>query len=246
MTKRLFISDLHLDATRPDLTAAFFQFLEECASNCDELFILGDFFEVWLGDDDCSDFSNHIIKALGQLHCKTYIMHGNRDFLLGQQFCDQANATLLADPSIVELGERPALLMHGDSLCTSDVQYMRARAVLRSETFQADFLSKALDERAAIAAQMRGESKSHTRETAADIMDVTPSAVEAAFITADVDLLIHGHTHRPNHHTLTLKMDDSNRNNGVQADRFVLGDWHTSMQYLEATDEQLALKTYTF
>lgn len=252
MTHRLFISDLHLDASRPDLTDAFHQFLAGNAPDCDELFILGDFFEVWLGDDDDSKFSTNIIETLSKLNCQTFIMHGNRDFLIGSKFCDAADVTLLSDPSIIQLGDRPALLMHGDSLCTADTEYMKARATLRSKAFQADFLSKGLKERAAFANQMRGESKNHTRETAADIMDVTPSAVEDAFISAGVDLLIHGHTHRPNHHKVELAGQTENTQTTdtgpalSHADRFVLGDWHTSMQYLEAIDDRLTLKTYHF
>ena len=276
--KRLFISDLHLDESRPDLTQAFFRFVDEFAAKTDELYILGDFFEVWLGDDDKSDFALKVIQKLRCLPCKIFVMHGNRDFLIGSAFCRDANVVLLDDPSTIMFGNRKAVIMHGDSLCTLDVEYMKARALLRSEAFQTDFLDKPLAERAAFASQIRGESQSHTRQAASDIMDVTPSAVEHTFNHFGVDLLIHGHTHRPAHHTLMLYKSDSfltaagslsaegsqtaegslpaegsqtadgslPAEGSITADRIVLGDWHTSMQFLTANDDELSLQEFVF
>ncbi len=234
----IFISDLHLDPERSDLTDAFLRFLQTHCHDIDGLYILGDFFEVWLGDDDQSPFSRQIVNSLAALTCKVTLMHGNRDFLLGQQFCDAAHAELTEDPTIVTLGEQQILLMHGDSLCTRDEAYMAARATLRSPAFQADFLTKSLEERAIFARQIRGESKAHTRESAADIMDVTPGEVVRVMEEAGVQIMIHGHTHRPAEHAVPLS-----RGPGI---RYVLGDWHTSMQYLSVTDQGFALKRYDF
>ncbi|MBL6691676.1 MAG: UDP-2,3-diacylglucosamine diphosphatase [Pseudomonadales bacterium] len=236
--KRIFISDLHLDPQREDLTSAFEAFLENHCQDIDELYILGDFFEVWLGDDDDSAFNRGIAADLAALPCKVYLMHGNRDFLIGETFCKQSGAELLGDPSIVDLDGTPALLMHGDSLCSLDAEYMKARQLLRSPAFQADFLQKPLEERATIARQIRGESKAHTRETAEDIMDVTPSEVVSAMNDAGVFLFIHGHTHRPDVHEVDLG-EQSGR-------RYVLGDWHTSMKYLVADGSEVDLRHYQF
>lgn len=236
--KQVFISDLHLDADRPDLTGAFFDFLDRHCRDTDELYILGDFFEVWLGDDDRSDFSQSIISALAALSCRKYVMHGNRDFLIGEVFCDAAGAVLLDDPHLLSLDSGPVLLMHGDSLCTMDKEYMAARQLLRSPDFQADFLARSLEERAAIAREIRGKSKAHTRETAADIMDVTPEEVVTVMNEAGVKTLIHGHTHRPDVHDLKLNDGDGKR--------YVLGDWHTSTRYLEIVDNRIELKEFSF
>ena len=236
--KQLLISDLHLDSEQPQLTQAFFRFLAEHASNADELYILGDFFEVWLGDDNISALSEILVAALSALSAKKYLMHGNRDFLLGDAFCAAAGAELLADPFLLELPTGNALLMHGDSLCTRDEMYMRARAALRSPAFQADFLTKSIEERTVIANQIRGESKALTRETAADIMDVTPEEVVREMEAHQVRLLIHGHTHRPDIHTVALSSGEGQR--------IVLGDWQTSTQYLEIIDGVHELKTFTF
>jgi UDP-2,3-diacylglucosamine hydrolase len=234
--KRIFISDLHLDETSPELAQSFFDFLAKYCQDIDELYILGDFFEVWLGDDNVSPFNQSVIEALSRLTCKVYIMHGNRDFLIGQSFCQAANVSLLDDPTIVELASGPALLIHGDSLCTNDVGYIKARSILRSKDFQEDFLSKPIVEREAIAKQIRGESEQLTRETADDIMDVTPEEVVKVMQDNEVRVLIHGHTHRPAVHRVDL--------GDFTGKRFVLGDWHTSMQYLEADDDKISLKLW--
>ncbi|MGI9322241.1 MAG: UDP-2,3-diacylglucosamine diphosphatase [Pseudomonadales bacterium] len=234
--KRVFISDLHLDDTRPDLTRAFFRFLDERVRDADQLFILGDLFEVWLGDDDDRAVSRLIVMQLATVAADVFVMHGNRDFLLGERFCQQASVHLLADPWLLDTEAGQILLMHGDSLCTKDTAYINARSQLRSADFQQDFLSKPLAERAAIATELRGQSKTHTRETAADIMDVTPEEVVRVMQEAQVDVLIHGHTHRPAEHQLTL--DDR------PARRLVLGDWNTSARYAEMNDGDLQLLNY--
>ena len=236
--ERIFISDLHLDTNRKDLTLAFTQFLGERCQTIDELYILGDFFELWLGDDDKSILNNGVIEALSSLSCDVFIMHGNRDFLIGEAFCNAAGAKMLPDPYPIILGDQPALLMHGDSLCTRDEEYMKARNLLRSDAFQQDFLSKQMSERKIIAEQIRGKSQKDSREKAEDIMDVTPEEVIRVMDQAKTSILVHGHTHRPFVHEVGLHLGAGTR--------YVLGDWHTSMQFLKATDSDIELVKYVF
>ena len=236
--ERIFISDLHLDANRENLTLAFTQFLSERCQAIDELYILGDFFELWLGDDDHSVLSRGVIEALSSLPCDVFIMHGNRDFLIGEAFCDAAGAKMLPDPHPIILGNQPALLMHGDSLCTRDEEYMKARNLLRSAAFQRDFLSKQMPERKILAEQIRGKSQEVSREKAEEIMDVTPEEVIKVMDQAKASVLVHGHTHRPAVHAVDLHFGAGTR--------YVLGDWHTSMQFLKATDSDLQLVKYVF
>jgi UDP-2,3-diacylglucosamine hydrolase len=235
---RIFISDLHLDADRENLTRAFIQFLSEQCQTIDELYILGDFFELWLGDDDKSPLNNEVVEALSSLPCDVFIMHGNRDFLIGEAFCNAAGAKLLPDPYTINLGDQPALLMHGDSLCTRDEEYMKARTLLRSDAFQQDFLSKQMQERKIIAEQIRGKSQKVSREKAEDIMDVTPEEVTKVMNQARTSILVHGHTHRPAVHEVALQFGPGTR--------YVLGDWHTSMQFLRANGSDLNLVQYDF
>lgn len=236
--KRIFISDLHLEANRKDLTSAFTHFLSEQCQTIDELYILGDFFELWLGDDDQSPLNNEVIEALSRLSCDKFVMHGNRDFLIGEAFCHAAGAKLLPDPYPIDLGDQLALLMHGDSLCTRDEEYMKARTLLRSDSFQQDFLSKQIGERKVIAEQIRGKSQKVSREKAEDIMDVTTEEVIRVMHQAKTPVLIHGHTHRPGVHKVDLHFGAGTR--------YVLGDWHTSMQFLRATGSELELVKYAF
>lgn len=233
----IFISDLHLDESRPDITAGFLHFLDKGLDGATALYILGDFFEVWLGDDHDTTFNQTIIQALKALDLPIYIMHGNRDFLLGAAFCSQIGATLLPDPSIIEFNGEKVLLMHGDSLCTSDTEYMKVRVLLRNEAFQADFLTKSIPERQAFADQARGESKAHTRETAADIMDVTESEVVKIMLESRVSTLIHGHTHRP----ATHRVDLGGKQEGK---RIVLGDWGSDGWQICGADGQFVLSSF--
>ncbi|MEL7399183.1 MAG: UDP-2,3-diacylglucosamine diphosphatase, partial [Pseudomonadota bacterium] len=182
-----------------------------------QLYILGDFFEVWMGDDFVNPFVDQVkaaLKALSDTDTEIFLMHGNRDFLLGEDFCRDAGCTLIADPSVIQLGEEKVLLMHGDSLCTEDLEYMKIRQVFRSDAWQKDFLSKSLEERIAFARQVRSESQSGQQMKSADIMDVTQSEVERELTAHNVNIMIHGHTHRPAIHQL---------DNGKT--RYVLGDW---------------------
>lgn len=238
---QMFISDLHLDESRPDTTNGFFDFMVEQAVLADTLYVLGDLFEVWLGDDHQSAFNNSVIEAFAVYTGELYFMHGNRDFLLGQAFCKATGGTLLPDPVVIDCHGRPALLMHGDSLCTDDVEYMAARKQLRDPAFQADLLSKSLLERAAFAASARKKSQQHNRETAMDIMDVNQQEVTRNMAEHGVDLLIHGHTHRPHIHNLGLEMSTSQARGGQ---RIVLGNWDQNGWVLQYDSDGYELKTF--
>lgn len=227
------ISDLHLDQSLPGLTSDLRDFIESKVHQGDELYILGDFFNVWLGDDHQSTFNSQIISLIKGCLGKVYIMHGNRDFLLAGDFCQQANCELIADPSIVEFNGEKVLLMHGDSLCTEDAEYMKAREHMRSSEFKSEFLSQSIDERQAFADKARAQSKAHTRETSEDIMDVTPSEVSKIMEDYGVLTLIHGHTHRPAVHRLKI--------NGKAAQRIVLGDWDSGTWFCRADQSGVEL-----
>ena len=226
----LLISDLHLHPGAPEITEGFLRWLEERAFGSDALYILGDFFEAWIGDD-LLDLSGHdptgnadlaerialALKRLADDGTALYLMHGNRDFLLGERFAEQAGATLLPDPSLVEIDGRPVLLMHGDSLCTRDEAYQAFRAQARHPLWQEQVLSMPIDQRIALARQLREQSGEANSNKAEDIMDVTPEEVVRVMAEQDVTTLIHGHTHRPAVHDLSI--------DGQAATRLVLGDW---------------------
>ena len=224
----LLISDLHLDPGRPHVAVALEGLLAARAQADTTLYILGDLFEAWLGDDDDTEINRRIVAALAQASergAALYLMHGNRDFLLGEAFCAATGARLLEDPAVIAIEGRRVLLLHGDSLCTRDLAYMEARKTLRDPAFQRDFLARTLEDRATFAANARAESMAHTSTTAMAIMDVTPEEVVAVMRTHDVDLLVHGHTHRPRVHQLQV--------DGRDALRIVLGDWAESGWLLE-------------
>ena len=216
----LLISDLHLEQERPDISRAFLHFLETRATQAEVLYILGDFFEVWIGDDAISPFQRSIAQALRQLSdsgTRIYLMHGNRDFMLGKAFCREAGCTLLKDPSVVELGGEKVLLMHGDSLCTQDAAYMKLRRWLRNPLSLFILRNLPLATRHKLARKLRNESRAQTRMKASDIVDVTPDEVPRIMAAHGVRTLIHGHTHRPAVHQLML--------DSQPARRIVLGDW---------------------
>src|SRR3569623_1511570 len=205
MSTTLFISDLHLSADRPALTALFLVFLRERAPRAETLYILGDLFEVWLGDDAVHPAYHPVLSALRELAARrpVYVMHGNRDFLLGNAFAQASGCRLLADPSVIDLNGERTLLMHGDVLCTDDVEYQQFRAHVRNpETEQ----------------QFRDASRERSRYKTEEIMDVNQEAVAAVMRAHDVRQFIHGHTHRPAIHRFTL--------DGREARRIVLGDWY--------------------
>lgn len=218
----LFISDLHLDASRPDITAQFLDFLAHDARRASGLYILGDLFELWVGDDDPDPDKRRIVRALRELTTQGVscaVMRGNRDFLLGTRFARDTGCRLLEDGAIVEIHGRRALLMHGDTLCTDDHAYQRLRRIVRNPVVQWMLLRLPVALRHRLAGQVRAGSRAHIRRTAPMIMDVNAQAVAGAFRASGVDLLIHGHTHRPAIHSLEA--------DGRPATRIVLGDWYT-------------------
>lgn len=217
---KLLISDLHLEESRPDITRAFLHFLDSRASRAEALYILGDFFDAWVGDDGMTPFQHSIASALRRLSeqgVRIFVMHGNRDFLIGKAFCREAGCELLADPSVHDFGDQRVLLMHGDSLCTEDLGYMRLRKLLRNPLSLWLLRHLPLRSRHALARKLRNESRAQTRMKAAEITDVSPPDVLQAMRQHAVRTLIHGHTHRPAEHQLQL--------DGQSARRIVLGDW---------------------
>lgn len=220
MSYTLFISDLHLDSERPEHLRALEALLERHAGQADALYVLGDLFEVWVGDDDDDPFVREAIGAFrrfSQSGSALYFMHGNRDFLLGSRFEQETGGVLLDEGTVVDLYGHPALLMHGDSLCLSDTAYQAARQMVRDPAWQASMLAKPLAERKAFAAAQREKSKTHQENQAANITDVTPEEVVRVMEEAGVQDLIHGHTHRPDVHEVPLSEGTGRR--------WVLGDW---------------------
>ncbi len=222
----LFISDLHLSEERPHITAAFFAFLEGKTQGFERLYILGDFFDAWIGDDDDRPLAETVARALSGVATrgvKIFFQHGNRDFLLGKRYAARCGMQLLPELHVLDEAGQHILLAHGDQFCMQDVAYQQFRALVRNPQWQQEFLAKSLDERRAIAAQLRAKSKEANSLKAEDIMDVTSAEVETALIQHQCQILIHGHTHRPARHALVLP-------NGEAAERVVLGDW-TEEQY---------------
>lgn len=232
----LFISDLHLHESRPQVTRAFFQFLQTQAIHAEALYILGDFFDVWIGDDDDTQLLQDVADELFALKNKgvtIFYLHGNRDFLLGNNYANKAGMTLIPDGTVINLYGTPTLLMHGDSLCTSDVSYQQFRKLVRSAPWQDQFLAQSISARRAIAAQLREKSESMNSMKAEDIMDVSPAEVITQMEAAGVAQLIHGHTHRPARHQLVI--------DGKAAERIVLGDWHDSGWCIKADENTIKL-----
>ncbi len=221
MAESLFISDLHLSPQRPATTALFLRFLQARARRAHCLYILGDLFDSWIGDDDQEPPVPDVIaglRALSEHGTQIFVLHGNRDFLLGDAFLQASGAILLADPHALMLAGEQTLLMHGDLLCTDDHEYQQARRLLRSEPFIQDFLARNIEERRAIAADYRRRSGEATSLKADDIMDVNPQTVRDYLRNNGATRLIHGHTHRPSMHDFDL--------DGRKAQRIVLAEWH--------------------
>jgi len=217
----LFISDLHLEAQQPDIGEQFLAFLKGEARDAEALYILGDLFEVWLGDDDPNPYYQQMkagLRKLADTGVPIYFMHGNRDFTIGEQFCEETGAALLNDPTVLNLYGRDVLLCHGDSLCTDDVQYQQVRAMTRDPAWQAMMLAKSIEERIAFAVQAREESIARGDSISDEIMDVNADAVMATLREHNVDIMLHGHTHRPAVHDIDM--------DGKHATRIVLGDWY--------------------
>ena len=214
-----FISDLHLNEDRPDITKAFLNFLENTACKAEKLYILGDLFEAWIGDDDQNEFISEVQNALIKISktTKVFFIHGNRDFLVGPEFASSAGMKILNDPVVEEMYGNPVLLMHGDLLCIKDIDYQKFRKVSRDIKWQTEFLNKSLGERRKIAQDLRSASKEATGGKKEEIMDVSESEVIKMIRESSVNLLIHGHTHRPNSHNIDVE--------NHTAKRMVLGDW---------------------
>lgn len=219
----LFLSDLHIDTDEPHVLRGFRDFLAREAPRADALYILGDLVEVWVGDDDDGPTATAVREALvaATSHCPVFVMHGNRDFLLGDTFAADTRVTLIPDPYVVQpRADGPRLLLaHGDAFCTRDTAYQEARALLRSPAWQADVLARTLPERRALARSLRDQSRAANANKAENIMDVTEEEVAAAMLRHDCHVLIHGHTHRPGVHDVALGPD------GRAGRRYVLGDW---------------------
>ncbi|MEM9171242.1 MAG: UDP-2,3-diacylglucosamine diphosphatase [Pseudomonadota bacterium] len=221
MSTTLFISDLHIDEKQPEIAAQFFQFARGEARQADALYILGDLFEAWVGDDDTDAYLANAQNEIAALtrHIPVFVMHGNRDFLLGAAFAERTGVQLIDDPVVIELHGTRVLLAHGDAYCTDDHDYMAVRAQMRNPAWQAQILSLPLEARRQLAGQARAESTSANAGKDMQIMDVNQQAIETALIDHEVTDILHGHTHRPDVHHFTLA-------DGRKARRMVLGDWY--------------------
>ena len=219
----LFISDCHVDASKPEITSNLLEFLQNRAKHARFLYILGDLFEAWLGDDDHNPGNEAVIKSLQLLSKNTeiFFLAGNRDFLLGDKAATEIGFRRIDDPTLLQLGELQVALLHGDTLCTDDADYQTFRRMVREPNWQAQFLQKTLAERQAIAAALRVKSAEAMADKTVEIMDVSPDTVTSCFAESKVDIIIHGHTHRPAIHQYT----DNRR-------RYVLGDWNPQPSYL--------------
>ncbi len=235
-----FISDLHLEPSQTAITAGFHQFLKQPQPG-DDLYILGDFFNYWIGDDYSDPYVTDIkqaVKNTADRGIRCFFMHGNRDFLIGEQFCQEAGCTLLDETEVITLNGEQVLLMHGDSLCTNDEKYMKFRAMSRSAPWQQMILSQSIENRIAFAEKARLESEANYKENGANetIMDVTPEEVVKALEEHQCVKMIHGHTHRPMIHDLTV--------NHQPAQRIVLGDWFKQGWYLKVDDDGFQLTAF--
>lgn len=217
----LFISDLHLDAERPEIGEQFLGFLAGEARQAEALYILGDLFETWVGDDDPNPHfavMKTAIRELVDAGVSVFFMHGNRDFVVGAKFAEETGVVILDDPQAIELFGQKVLLSHGDAFCIDDIKYQQARVMVRDPQWQAMMLAKPLQERLAFAAQTRQQSKEHSEQSSEQIMDVNQGAIVETLEEYGVDILLHGHTHRPAVHEVDLA--------GRTATRIVLGDWY--------------------
>ena len=242
MPHTLFISDLHLSEDQPHISRLFVNFAHNTATEAEALYILGDLFEYWAGDDDRNTpFHQEIIRAIrgvSQQGTPVFIMHGNRDFLMDKQFAQDCMATLLPDPTRIDLYGTPTLLTHGDALCTDDVQYQAFRKQVRAPEWRNNFLALPLAQRKAQIEQLRKMSEESKQTKAMDIMDVNLSAVADLFRTNHYPRLIHGHTHRQKHHQHEV--------NGKACDRWVMGDWHQTGNALKCDATDCSFQTVTF
>ncbi len=224
----LFISDCHLISDGTETSRLLINFLQQRASSARQLFILGDLFEVWLGDDDPATENQDFLAALDQLsaNCEVLFIAGNRDFLIGNAFANRHRLKILQEPIQLTLGTQKVVLLHGDSLCTDDIDYQNFRSMVRTTEWQQNFLAKPLEERKAVAVALRNDSKAAMKEKTTQIMDANEQAVIDCFDQHNIDVLVHGHTHRPARH-----------DHGNGRTRYVLGDWSPGPSYLSWTSE---------
>ena len=235
----LFISDLHLEADRPEVVDLFADFVALEAGAADALYILGDLFEAWIGDDDTDDSIDKVVATLAQLTARgvdCHLMHGNRDFLIGERFAAKTGCRLLGDYETIDVYGTPLLLTHGDLLCTDDTAYMDLRSTVRDPEWQSAFLHKPLNERRKIAADLRATSRAEIAAKPTAIMDVNESTVGETMQRFGVRHLLHGHTHRPGVHEFRL--------DGREAARIVLGDWHEAGSLVRWTEQGFALESF--
>ena len=243
MSATLFISDLHLADERPEINSLFFRFMEDTARGAEALYILGDLFEYWVGDDQLDHdllarSVTDTIRRLSDAGTRVYFMHGNRDFLIGERFAREAGLTILPDPTLIKLYGQQVLLMHGDTLCTDDVAYQKFRAQTRTNEWKNATLAQPYEARQQLAQSIRAQSDSEKNQKPEEIMDVTDVAVEEAFRVHQYPLMIHGHTHRPATHQLLV--------DGHACERWVLADWHGRGEYLAVSNsglQRIELKT---
>ena len=237
MASTLVIADLHLCPSRQDITRCFTEFLQQNTAKHQALYILGDLFETWIGDDDRSEFNLYIAKAIKSFSISTpvYFIHGNRDFLIGQRFAKEAGMTLLPESFQTKIHGHNVLFMHGDQLCLDDVDYQKFRKRSRSWWWQKLILLLPLKKRQRIAENIRAKSKESQKYKSDEIMDVAPRAVRRVIESSNCDWLVHGHTHRPNIHDL-----------GDNKLRMVVGDWYTQGSVLELSEDSGTLKTLSF
>ena len=235
----LLISDLHLEEQRPDITAAFRQFLQNNHGNCSALYILGDLFEVWIGDDAKTQLAEEVafeLRKFKQAGSAIYLLHGNRDFLLGTEYAESCHATLIDEPFALSTNGLEILLLHGDSLCTDDLDYQAFRGMVRDPNWQSKFLNRSIEDRVAYAKEARRQSQLATGTKSVEIMDVNCSAVRSLFAENTQRIIIHGHTHRPGVHNVALDSKSE-----VFGKRIVLGDWDKKLWYAEINTGEVEL-----
>lgn len=238
--RTLFIADLHLNDQDPETYQRFQYFLKNKARKARALYILGDMFEYYLGDDAISGVIQKVCHDLNTLvtdhQTQCFFMAGNRDFLLSTTFAETAKLTIINDPTTIELDNNKLIITHGDEMCTDDIEYQKIRQQLRSDQWQQQFLSLSIPDRIEFAKQARIKSQQHTQSASSKIMDVNQQAVTDLFSKYKTTLMIHGHTHRPAFHTVLV--------NNKQHQRMVVGDWHYQSSYIEYKNNDFQLITY--
>ena len=236
----IFISDLHLDKTRPNVINYFIKFIENQSVTMDNLYILGDFVESWVGDDDPADGITDAFELLKSISKKTkiYFMHGNRDFMISSKICNKYGMELIDDPTIVNLYNRRILLMHGDTLCVDDIKYQEFRQLVRNKSWQLQMMEKPLEERLMLADALRNKSMDETTHKNEFIMDVNEEEVKKCFRDSGAEIIIHGHTHRPMVHEVEI---DKRKHK-----RVVLGDWGSKSHVIILNEKNFELKEIQF